>query len=260
MGEILAIEKLNYRYKEKDILKKIKNKGKNKGIKDISFSLKTGKIVAILGLNGAGKTTTLKIILGLNKKESGEIKILGKTRKERELEVDIAEKVAYLPEISYYPKNFKVIDLLNYYSELYSIPKKERKKKIEEVLKKVNLLHLKNKKIKEFSKGMMQKIGLAQTLLNNPKLIFLDEPMSGLDPISKEEVKKMFLETREKGATIVFNTHSLEDVELIADQIIILSKGEVIDNFSLKDKKEKGNFELKKYFFNLKLREKELEE
>ncbi len=225
---IVEVEGLNKIYKERDIFKKLKNKN-NKGIFDINFSVKSGDVFSIIGLNGAGKTTIMKSLLGLLDIDSGKINIFdnGKLKKK-----DLA-KIGYLPEISYYPKSIKLKDLMYYYSDLLGI--KEKKERVEEVLEKVGLLDRLENRLEDFSKGMLQKVGIAQSILSKPKLLFLDEPMSGLDPLARTQVIELIKELKENGTTVFLNTHILDDIEKVGDSGIIVHKGKVIDKFTIED-------------------------
>ena len=242
MKTIIDVKKISLEYKERDLIKKLKGSKSSRGIKDISFTVKEGEIFSIIGLNGAGKTSTLKCVLGLMKPDSGEIEVFGK----KELKNNDFEKVGYLPEISYYPKSMKLVELLNYYGELYNIPNSERSKKVDSIIEKVGLSTRKNDRLKKFSKGMLQKVGIAQAILNTPKLLFLDGPMSGLDPLAREMVIEIILELKKGGTTIFFNTHILEDVASIADKVAIIDQGELVEVLEME--KQGLEFNLKKYF------------
>lgn len=225
---IVEVEGLNKIYKERDIFKKLKTKNE-KGIFDISFSVKKGDVFSIIGLNGAGKTTIMKSLLGLLDIDSGRINIFnnGKLKKK-----DL-EEIGYLPEISYYPKSIKLRDLMYYYSDLLGI--KNKKERVEEVLKKVGLIDRIENRLEDFSKGMLQKVGIAQSILSKPKLLFLDEPMSGLDPLARTQVIELIKELKENGTTVFLNTHILDDIEKVGDSGIIVHKGRVVDKFKIKD-------------------------
>jgi ABC-2 type transport system ATP-binding protein len=179
------------------------------------------------------------------KPDKGEIEVFGK----KGLRGKDFEKVGYLPEISYYPKSMKLIDLMRYYGELYNIPKNKLDKKIDIILTKLDLISRKKDRLEKFSKGMLQKVGIAQAILNDPKLLFLDEPMSGLDPLAREMVIEIILELKSKGTTIFFNTHILEDVANIADKVAIINKGKLVEVLDMKKiELKQDNFLLKDYF------------
>ena len=235
---VIKIEGLSKTYKERDIFKKLKGKKEKIGVENVSFSVEEGEIFSIIGLNGAGKTTIMKCILGLLDYDSGNINIFGKGKLEKESK----SLIGYLPEISYYPKSIKLKILMEYYSELYGI--KDNKQKIEESLEKVGLLNRSNSRLEEFSKGMLQKVGIAQAILNSPKLLFLDEPMSGLDPLARREVIELLKELKTLGTTIFLNTHILGDIEDIGDRGIVVHKGKVLDSFNLYDKRKEEGYNI----------------
>jgi len=228
---ILEVKNLEKIYRERDIFKKIKNPKAEKGIRDINFQVEEGEIFSIIGLNGAGKTTIMKCLLGLLDYDKGEINIFQKGK----LKKNDLKYIGYLPEISYYPKSIKLEVLMEYYSELLEL--KNRKNLIDESLDRIGLLDRKNSKLEDFSKGMLQKVGIAQAIINKPKLLFLDEPMSGLDPLARAEVIELMLDLKKQGTTIFLNTHILDDIEKIGDRGIIVHKGSIIDKFNLKDMK-----------------------
>lgn len=245
MKKIISVKDISLDYKERDIFKKMKGSNGSIGIENISFDVEEGNIFSIIGLNGSGKTSTLKCILGLMKPDKGEIEVFGK----KGLRGKDFEKVGYLPEISYYPKSMKLIDLMRYYGELYNIPKNKLDKKIDIILTKLELISRKKDRLEKFSKGMLQKVGIAQAILNDPKLLFLDEPMSGLDPLAREMVIEIILELKSKGTTIFFNTHILEDVANIADKVAIINKGKLVEVLDMKKiELKQDNFLLKDYF------------
>lgn len=236
--KIIEIKNLNKTYKERDIFKRLKGEKIKLGVEDVSFDVNEGEIFSIIGLNGAGKTTIMKCLLGLLDFDSGNIDIFEKgilKKEEKKL-------IGYLPEISYYPKSIKLRVLMEYYAELYGIENK--KELIEQSLEKVGLYHRKESKLEEFSKGMLQKVGIAQAILNSPKLLFLDEPMSGLDPLARREVIELLKELKVSGTTIFLNTHILGDIEDIGDRGIIVHKGKVLDKFNLHEKREEEGYRI----------------
>jgi len=243
---IIEVRNLKKEYKITDIFKRLKGDKKKVGVSDVSFDVKEGEIFSIIGLNGAGKTTIMKSILGLLKLESGTIRVFSKKKLSRK----DYYKIGYLPEISYYPKEVKLMDLMQYYAELYNIDKVYRKKIIEEIFEIMDLKGRENDRLENFSKGMLQKVGLAQAVLNEPKLLFLDEPMSGLDPLARRMVMDLILRLKKKGTTIILNTHILSDVEKLSDRIAFLDKGEmktIIDFNSYQKKNENYVVEIDRY-------------
>lgn len=234
--KVIEISNLNKIYKERDIFKRLRGGKKKIGVENVSFSVNEGEIFSIIGLNGAGKTTIMKCLLGLLDYDSGKIDIYGKG----ELQKDSKASIGYLPEISYYPKSISLNTLMEYYGDLYGM--KNCKEKVNLALERLGLIDRKNSRLEEFSKGMLQKVGIAQAILNEPKLLFLDEPMSGLDPLARGEIIELLKELKSKGTTIFLNTHILSDIETIGDRGIVVHKGKVLDSFDIKEKRRKENY------------------
>ena len=246
MDNIIEVKDISVYYKEKDIIKKMKgNKGK-KGIEGVSFGVKKGEIFSIIGLNGAGKTSTMKSMLGLLKTDKGEVRIFGK----KNLKGEDYKKIGYLPEISYYPQTLKLKEVLDYYGELYEMPKIKKKKITEDLARELGIHERMNDRLEKFSKGMLQKVGLAQSVMGEPEILFLDEPMSGLDPLARKKVIDMMEGLKKKNTTIIFNTHILNDVSKLADRVAIMHEGKLVEVKDVKKLKEKigEGFSLEKYF------------
>jgi ABC-2 type transport system ATP-binding protein len=202
-----------------------------KALDGVTIEVEEGKIFALLGPNGAGKSTLIKILLKLVKPTSGTIYILNDSLNSSNSRTTIG----YLPEFFQVPKYFTAFSLLKYLGELSGLSGKSLKKRIEEVLEIVNLTDSISKKAGSFSKGMIQRLGIAQAILHNPNLLILDEPTDGLDPIGRKIVRELLIKLRNEGKSIFLNSHLLSEVELIADQIAILNKGRVIVQGSLMD-------------------------
>jgi ABC-2 type transport system ATP-binding protein len=192
-------------------------------VKGVSFSVRRGEIFGLLGPNGAGKTTTIKSILRLIFPTEGEIEIFGRSAGDRET----ASRVGYMPENPYVYQYLKPLEFLDLCGRLEGIPKHERRQRSDEMIDMVGLQHAVDRPIGKFSKGMMQRIGLAQALLHDPELLVLDEPMSGLDPIGRKEIRDVLLEQRARGKTLLFTSHILSDVELLCDRVVIMHMGEI---------------------------------
>lgn len=237
---VIEVKNLNKIYKERDIFKKLKGKKTKLGVENLSFEVEEGEIFSIIGLNGAGKTTIMKCLLGLLDYDNGEINILEKGSIKKETK----NFIGYLPEISYYPKSIKLNILMEYYAELYGIDNKIKKQKIDESLEKVGLIDKKEVKLEDFSKGMLQKVGIAQSILNSPKLLFLDEPMSGLDPLARRDVIELLKELKKNGTTIILNTHILSDIETIGDRGIIVNKGKLLEKFNLHENRQEESYKI----------------
>ena len=200
-------------------------------VKGTSFKVKRGEIFGLLGPNGAGKTTTIKAILRLIFPTEGEIRIFGRSADDREA----AKRVGYMPENPYVYQYLKPLEFLDLCGRLVGIPKTDRRARSEEMIDKVGLRDAMDRPIGKFSKGMMQRIGLAQALLHDPELLVLDEPMSGLDPIGRKEVRDLLVEQRERGKTLLFTSHILSDVELLCDRVVIMQEGEITSEGQVHD-------------------------
>lgn len=235
---IIEVSNLSKTYKIIDIFEKLSGKKEKVGIKDVSFEVKEGEVFSIIGLNGVGKTTLMKCILGLTKPDSGEIRIFQKKGISKEDYYDIG----YLPEISYYPKDIKLKDLINYYADLYGMDKIDKKNKIGEILKILSLDARVNQKLEKFSKGMLQKVGIAQAIMNEPKLVFLDEPMSGLDPFGRRQVMDLIKKLQKRGSTIILNTHILNDIEKVGNRVALINEGKIQKIKRIKDLAEESYY------------------
>jgi len=192
-------------------------------VKSSTFRVHRGEIFGLLGPNGAGKTTTIKTILRLIFPTEGEIKLFGRPADDREA----MKRVGYMPENPYVYQYLKPLEFLDLCGRLTGIPRSELRARSGAMVDKVGLRHAVDRPIGKFSKGMMQRVGLAQALLHDPELLVLDEPMSGLDPIGRKEVRDVLLEQRQRGKTLLFTSHILSDVELLCDRVVIMRHGEI---------------------------------
>ncbi len=205
----------------KDLYKVLKKK---EILHKINFSVKTWEIYGFLWPNGAWKTTTMKSILGFLKPDSWEIRIFwGK-----KFSIKDKKKIGFMPENTYLYKHLTGREFLKFNWSFFWLKGKVLNKKVDELLEKVWLVEAWDKYLKNYSKGMLQRVGLAQSIINEPKLLFLDEPMSWLDPIGRKMVKNLLLELKQNWTTIFFNTHILSDVESICDKVSIIHKGHII--------------------------------
>ena len=194
---------------------------KAQAVKEISFSVNPGQIFGFLGANGAGKTTCIKILMGLQFATSGKALLFGKNSEEKSSRAN----VGYLPERPYFHENLTANEFLNFHRELANNGGRLGKRTNEELLKIAGLTVTPNKLLRGFSKGMLQRLGIAQTLLHDPDLIILDEPMSGLDPIGRRDIRNLILDLAHQGKTIFFSTHILGDAESLCNEIAFLEKG-----------------------------------
>ena len=192
-------------------------------LRDLTMEVKKGEVYGFLGPNGAGKTTTLKILMGLIYQTSGKAWIMGREAGHAQAKA----KVGFLPEQPYFYDYLTAAEFLDFYGRLFNMPKNLRRDRAKELLQHVGLSHVTDLQLRRFSKGMLQRVGIAQALINDPELVILDEPMSGLDPIGRKEVKDIIMGLKDKGKTIFFSTHILPDVEVICDRVGILVKGEL---------------------------------
>lgn len=196
---------------------------KVRALNSLSLDVKKGEIFGLLGPNGSGKTTTLKLLLGLLFPTEGQVRILGRPAHD----VEKNERIGYLPEESYLYRFLNADETLDFYGRLFKMSAAQRRERRDALIKLVKLEHARKRQLKEYSKGMTRRIGLAQALINDPELVLLDEPTSGLDPLGTRDMKDMILELRDKGKTVVMSSHLLADVQDVCDRIAILFRGEL---------------------------------
>ncbi|MBQ8285649.1 MAG: ABC transporter ATP-binding protein [Thermoguttaceae bacterium] len=196
---------------------------KVRALKALDLQVKRGEIFGLLGPNGSGKTTTIKLLLGLLFPTSGEVNILGRPA------ADVAknERLGYLPEESYLYRFLNAEETLDFYGRLFNIPAAVRKQRVAQLIQMVGLESAKKRQLREYSKGMTRRIGLAQALINDPDLILLDEPTSGLDPIGTRNMKNLILQLKEQGKTVIMSSHLLGDVQDVCDRVGVLYQGEL---------------------------------
>lgn len=207
-----------------------------------------GETFGLLGPNGAGKTTTQKLLLGLLKPSAGTVQVLGHEPGDHRA----LARIGFLPENPYFYAYLTAHEFLDFFAALFDIHGARRKERIAELLKLVNLTEARDRPVRKFSKGMMQRLGVAQALLNDPELVFFDEPNSGLDPIGRRDIRNIMLALKEQGKTIFFNSHMLPDVRDICDKVGVLHRGKLVGEGTVEEICKGGNYQdLEEYFMSL---------
>jgi len=192
-------------------------------LRPLNLTVEEGEIFGFLGPNGAGKTTTLKLLMGLVSPTAGSAQILG----QHWTDPEVRAQIGFLPEQPYFYDYLTARELLEYYGQLSGVAAKDRSRRVDEVLQRVGLPDVQGVQLRKFSKGMLQRVGIAQAILHNPKLVFFDEPMSGLDPMGRREVRDLMEQLKYEGKTVFFSTHILSDAEALCDRVAIIHKGEL---------------------------------
>jgi ABC-2 type transport system ATP-binding protein len=242
MSVILKTEKLRVEYASRE-----SRSGVKVALNGLDLEVRAGQVFGFLGPNGAGKTTTMNVLLGFVHATSGEARLFG---------VDVREPIArqrigYLPELTYYYKFLTAEELLRFYARIFGIPRGEADRRIDALLKLVELEHARGRTIKTYSKGMQQRVGLAQALINNPDLLILDEPTSGLDPLGRMKVREIIQRLKSEGKTVFFSSHELGEVETICDRVAIISQGELKAEGKVSDLVTHHQCDLEKLFLKL---------
>jgi ABC-2 type transport system ATP-binding protein len=239
---ILKTENLRVEFRSKEV-----GGGVKVALKGLNLAIHPGETFGFLGPNGAGKTTTMNVLLGFVNATSGNAWLFGQNVRE-----PIArQRIGYLPELTYYYKFLTAEELLRFYARIFKIPKSEREQRIDAVLKLVELEHARKRQIKTYSKGMQQRVGLAQALINNPDLLILDEPTSGLDPIGRMKVREIIQRLKNEGKTVFFSSHELGEVETICDRVAILSEGDLKREGRVSDIVREFNCDLEQAFLRI---------
>jgi ABC-2 type transport system ATP-binding protein len=207
-------------------------KRKVRALDGLSLRVESGEIFGFLGANGAGKTTTMKLLMRLIYPTAGTARILG----EDIANVEMHARIGYLTENPYFYDYLTAREFLYYCAELFGYEPGERKRRTEELLRRVNLEEKSwDKQLRKFSKGMLQRVGIAQAIINDPEIVFLDEPMSGLDPIGRREVRDLIASLRAQGTTVFLCSHILSDIEVLCDRVAILKRGRLMEQGRLED-------------------------
>jgi ABC-2 type transport system ATP-binding protein len=193
------------------------------GLVDFDLDVPAGQVFGLLGLNGSGKTTAIKLLMGLHLPTTGDVEVLGR----RVPDVEVLARIGYAPEAAYLNKLLTGRETLRLFASLSRIPSGEREARVERMLADVGLAHAMDKRLGEYSKGMLQRASLAQALIHDPELVILDEPVTGLDPLAIKEVRALILWLKAKGKTVLFSSHDISEVERVCDRIGILSGGKL---------------------------------
>jgi ABC-2 type transport system ATP-binding protein len=217
MEPILSIENLRVEYRSAE-----SRDGMKVAVKGLSLEVRPGEVFGFLGPNGAGKTSTMNVLLGFVTPTSGSAKLFGVDSREPKSR----ERIGYLPELTYYYKFLTIEELLRFYAKLFRIPGDLAEKRIDDLIKMLEMDHARKRQIKTYSKGMQQRAGLAQALINDPDLLILDEPTSGLDPLGRMQVRGIIQRLKDRGKTVFFSSHELGEVESVCDRVAILKGGE----------------------------------
>src|SRR6516162_2656081 len=218
METILETKNLRVEFKAQS-----RGQARKVAVNNLNLKVFAGEVFGFLGPNGAGKTTTMNVLLGFVNATGGEAFLFGVNVRE-----PIArQRIGYLPELTYYYKFLTAEELLRFYAKIFRIPSAETERRIERLLKLVELEHARKRPIKTYSKGMQQRVGLAQALINNPDLLILDEPTSGLDPLGRMKVREIIQRLKNEGKTVFFSSHELGEVESVCDRVAIIHQGEL---------------------------------
>src|ERR1700693_5745019 len=199
------------------------NLKKKRSLENLTMQVESGEVFGFLGPNGAGKSTTIKLLVGLIFPDAGSARILGKPITDIEMHRDIG----YLPEQPYFYDYLTAAEVLDYFARFHDLTAAGRSERVARMLKKVGLETARKIQLRKYSKGMLQRVGLAQAILHDPKVVILDEPMSGLDPIGRREVRDIILELKREGRTVLFSTHILSDAEMLCDRVGVIAGGKL---------------------------------
>lgn len=199
------------------------NLKKKRSLENLSMEVHNGEVFGFLGPNGAGKSTTIKLLMRLIFPTSGTARILGRSIED----VSMHQNIGYLPEQPYFYDYLTASELLNYFARFHGLTASDRRERVERTLKRVGLETARKIQLRKYSKGMLQRAGLAQAILHDPQIVVLDEPMSGLDPLGRREVRDIILELKKDGRTVLFSTHILSDAEMLCDRVGVIVGGKL---------------------------------
>jgi ABC-2 type transport system ATP-binding protein len=216
-------------------------------VKGLSLKVCAGEVFGFLGPNGAGKTTTMNVLLGFVNPTGGDARIFGVSVRDP----ISRQRIGYLPELTYYYKFLTAEEILRFYAKIFEIPAAETERRIDSLMKLVELEHARKRPIKTYSKGMQQRVGIAQALINNPDLLILDEPTSGLDPLGRMKVREIIQRLKQEGKTVFFSSHELGEVETVCDRVAIIAQGELKGEGRVSELVQQHQCDLEKIFLNL---------
>ncbi|MFN3234010.1 MAG: ABC transporter ATP-binding protein [Gammaproteobacteria bacterium] len=228
---ILDVQHLTKAYHSKKLFTKARH-----ALDDITFSMNDHEVLGVIGHNGAGKTTLFKCIMGFIFPDKGEIRSLNK------------KQIGYLPESPHFHNELTAEEHLDYYARLFDIPWRARKERIQTLLKETGLDRVKKTRLSTFSKGMLQRFGIAQSLLNQPKLLILDEPIIGLDPMGRDDVVSLIQSSYQSGASVLLSSHQLHDLEELCDRIAVMKQGRLLSCSDAKNFVDTASENFKEYF------------
>ena len=242
MDSILRVNNLRVEYKAPS-----EPGGTKLAVNGLSFNVGKGEVFGFLGPNGAGKTTTMNVLLGYVHATGGTAELFG---------VDVRQPIArqrigYLPELTYYYKFLTVEELLRFYAKIFGLSRRTTEERIHRLLQLVELEGVSRRPIRTYSKGMQQRVGLAQALINDPDLLLLDEPTSGLDPIGRMKVREIIQRLQEQGKTVFFSSHELGEVETVCNRVAILHQGRIQEEGQVSDLLAKYNCDLERIFLKV---------
>jgi ABC-2 type transport system ATP-binding protein len=242
VNTVVEIHDLRVEYPSREL-----GQGSKLAVDGLNLQVQAGEVLGFLGPNGAGKTTTMNVLLGFVSATRGWASIFG---------VDVRQPIArqrigYLPELTYYYKFLNAEELLRFYARIFRIPRADRERRIDAVLRLVELEGARRRLIKTYSKGMQQRVGLAQALINDPDLLILDEPTSGLDPLGRMKVREIMKRLKEQGTTVFFSSHELGEVETVCDRVAILHEGKLRVEGRVSDLVQQYQCNLENVFLNI---------
>src|SRR5215468_10906510 len=242
MDAILELKNLRVEYKTRE-----SGQDRKLAVKDLNLRVHAGEVFGFLGPNGAGKTTTMNVLLGFVNASGGDAFLFGVNVRE-----PIArQRIGYLPELTYYYKFLTAEEILRFYARVFGIPGAEADRRIDQLLKLVELEAARKRPLKTYSKGMQQRVGLAQALINDPDLLILDEPTSGLDPLGRMKVRHIIQRLKNEGKTVFFSSHELGEVETVCDRVAIINQGQLKEAGRVADLVEQHQTNLEQVFLKI---------